>query len=115
MIVLTYEKGYLQSVPLSDRPVNAKRGVLPTGFSRGLDRITLEHARPNQRMMLTRSKKALPRAVPFEQIWLSNGRHEVCFSFEELREVWEFASRKREQELRDSYNQELESSGQIKK
>lgn len=115
MIVLDYHKGYLASTPLSDRPVNARRGVLPSSANRALDRLTLEHARLAQRMMLTRSKKALPAPVPFEQVWLSNGKHEVCFTFEELKEVWEFASRKEEARLRKEYNESLEVSEGIKK
>lgn len=110
MIVLAYVKGYLASVPLSDRPINARRGVVPTPTSGNSGRLNLENASERQLKLIRRTGKALPEPVPFEQIWLSNGKHEVSLSFEELKEAWEFASRKREGELRIVYNVALEST-----
>ena len=114
MIVYQYEKGYLQSTPLSSRAVNAKRGLFTR--ARGVLDVTATlsvlTARPAQITRVLSRAKALPPPSPFDAVVLSNGKHEVELSFEELREAWEFVQRLEEAEARLSFNAKLKPSAE---
>ena len=105
MIVFKFEKGFLASQPLSDRPISGKRGVLASVRGTSiLDSASISTMPPHRLTLLMREREEFPPPAPYVVITVSNGRHEIQLTSEEVQEIYDFTLRKEEARLREEFN-----------